>query len=214
MFKIQAKGPKVVVLYSPGSTFSLMNYRCVFELKGRNSQMGVVRLNENMLTGVATGVVTLWVVCSSYIVSSLLSESDTKVLADKLVTKYSLSFVQGVVTITRGCNLASTSTWTSDWVQDWLTHMSHRVSSLLQHSTEDWTVHRHFEQPSLFRVQQNSEPINDTSSLFNTTSTLMKETVLVIICVIMDVAVQHGVHVVMLWIIISATAATNKVKTL
>lgn len=92
--------------------------------------------------------------------------------------------------------------------------MSHRVSSLLQHSAEDWTVHRHFEQPSLFRVQQNSEPINDTSSLFNTTSTLMKETVLVIICVIMDVAVQHGVHVVMLWIIISATAATNKVKTL
>lgn len=92
--------------------------------------------------------------------------------------------------------------------------MSHRVSSLLQHSAEDWTVHRHFEQPSLFRVQQNSEPINDASSLFNTTSTLMKETVLVIICVIMDVAVQRGVHVVMLWIIISATAATNKVKTL
>lgn len=52
-----------------------MNYRCVFELKGRNSQMGVVRLNENMLTGIHT-----------YIVSSLLSESDTKVLADKLVT--------------------------------------------------------------------------------------------------------------------------------
>lgn len=75
MFKIQAKGPKEVVLYSPGSTFSLMNYRCVFEHKGRNSQMGVVRLNENMLTGIHT-----------YIVSSLLSESDTKVLADKLVT--------------------------------------------------------------------------------------------------------------------------------
>ena len=52
------------------------------------------------------------------------------------------------------------------------------------------------------------------SSLFNTTSTLMKETALVIICVIMDAAVQHGVHVVMLWIIISATAATNKVKTI